>query len=140
MKLITKDTGYAIQAILFIDEQKEDIVSVSMIAKSLKIPHSFLRKILQKLSKKKILRSYKGKNGGFALNKPLDKIFLFKLIIIFQGEIELSNCVIQGKTCPWIELCKLRKKLKRIQKAVVSELENVSLASLQYFNDSCFNY
>ena len=56
MKLITRDTDYAIRALCFIARFKKKIVSVSELVKVLKIPRPFLRKILQTLNKKRILK------------------------------------------------------------------------------------
>ena len=68
MKLITRDTDYAIRAITYMAKHKESRVSVKELVKNLKVPRPFLRKILQVLDKKGLLRSYKGKGGGFLLN------------------------------------------------------------------------
>jgi hypothetical protein len=76
MKLINRDTDYALRAMSFIVKYNKKIVSVAELVKSLKIPQPFLRKILQKLNKQGILKSYKGKDGGFLLAKPANKIFI----------------------------------------------------------------
>jgi len=67
MNLITRDVDYAIRAICCIAKRKEGLYSVAEIAKCLKIPHPFLRKIFQVLNKGNIVHSYKGKTGGFKL-------------------------------------------------------------------------
>ena len=64
MKLITRDTDYAIRALCCIAKRKETIISVDKLVKQLRIPRPFSRKILQTLNKRKILRSYKGTSGG----------------------------------------------------------------------------
>ena len=56
MKLITRDTDYAVRALVFIAKQKEEIVSVRDLVEKLKIPKPFLRKILQLLNKKGLLK------------------------------------------------------------------------------------
>lgn len=130
MKLITRDTDYAVRALCYMAKHKKNIVPVSELVKNLGIPHSFLRKILQILNKKKILKSYKGKGGGFILNISPDKIFLVDLIKIFQGKIRLNKCIFKKRVCPDIRTCRLKEKINRIQKYVISELENITLASL----------
>ena len=130
MKLITKDVGYAVRAICFIAKKNKRIVSVSELAKCLKIPLPFLRKLLQVLSKKRILKSHKGKGGGFMLAIPINKIFLIDLIRIFQGPLELIECIFKKKTCPHIKTCKLKKRIDKIQKYLVSELKNITIVAL----------
>ena len=130
LKLITRDTDYAVRALVFIAKQKDKIISVGQLVKALGIPRPFLRKILQILNKKRILRSYKGQGGGFTLTRTMDKIFLIDLVEIFQGPIILNECIFKKRFCPNIRTCKLKKRIDRIQCYVLSELKNITLASL----------
>ncbi len=130
MKLITKDIDYAVRALLHILKSKNKTVSVGELEKETKISRSFLRKILQTLSREKILKSIKGKGGGFSLNKPPEKVFLKDLIKIFQGKISFINCIFRGKPCFNRKTCPLRKKIKKIEKYVEGEIKGVSLQSL----------
>lgn len=130
MKLITRDTDYALRALCFIIKRKEKIVSVAQLVKELDIPRPFLRKILQILNKKGTLKSYKGQGGGFLLVKPANKIFLVDLIEIFQGPLRLNECFFKKMVCPNIKTCSLRKKINSIEKSVVSQLKSITIASL----------
>lgn len=130
MKLITRHIGYAITALCVIAEQKRRRVSVSELAKNLKIPKHFLRKIMQVLNKKGVLRSYKGRGGGFVLAQAPRKILLINLIEIFQGPVKLSECIFKKTICPNIQRCKLKKKIDVIEKYVISKLKNITLVSL----------
>lgn len=130
MKLITRDTDYAVRALCFISGRKGKIISAGELVKESKIPRSFLRKILQVLNRKKILKSYKGQGGGFTLNIPVNRIFLLDLMKIFQGPLKLNECFFKKKVCPNIKTCRLRKKIGNIEKYVVSQLEPFTIADL----------
>jgi Rrf2 family protein len=130
MKLITRDTDYAIRALCYIAKHKKKIVCVTDLVKELKIPRPFLRKILQKLNKKKLLKSYKGIGGGFTLSRPPKKIFVTDLIRIFQGPVKLNEHIFKKSCCPHIKTCVLRKKLDKIETHVVSDLKSITIASL----------
>ncbi|MBU4346210.1 MAG: Rrf2 family transcriptional regulator [Candidatus Omnitrophica bacterium] len=130
MKLITRDTDYALKALCFIVKHKERIVSVSELVNELKIPRSFLRKILQELNKKRVLKSYKGQGGGFSLVKLAHKIFLVDLIEIFQGPLRLNECFLKKMVCPDMRTCVLRKKINQIEKYVIRELKSITITSL----------
>lgn len=131
MKLITKDTDYAVKALSFMAEQKEKIISVSEVAKALRIPRAFLRKLLQILNRKGILKSYKGNSGGFSVAIPAEEIFLVDLIEIFQGPFKLNECLFKKRICPDVRACLLKQKLAEIEKYVVSQLESISIGSLR---------
>jgi Rrf2 family protein len=130
MKLITRDTDYAIRAICYIAGGKNKLTSVSELAKELKIPRPFLRKILQLLNKKRILRSYKGKDGGFLLARPANRIFLLDLIKIFQGPLKLNECLLKKIICPNVRACLLKKKIDVVEKYVFSELRSITMDNL----------
>ncbi|MGB4521387.1 MAG: Rrf2 family transcriptional regulator [Candidatus Omnitrophota bacterium] len=130
MKLITRDTDYAIRAICYIARQKQRIVTVAELVKELRIPYPFLRKILQALNKRKILRSYKGRGGGFELSVVSNKIFLVDLMEVFQGTLTLNECFLKRLACPNIKICPLRKKLKNIESYVFKQLRSITIASL----------
>ena len=121
MKLITRNTDYALRALCFIAKNKERIISVAELVKELKIPQPFLRKVLQVLNRKKILKSHKGKGGGFMLAFPVQKIFLVDLIEIFQGSLRLNECFFKKMACPNRKTCALKKKIDSIERYVIKE-------------------
>ena len=130
MKLITRDTDYALRAICFIAQDKDKLFSVSSLVKKLKIPGPFLRKLLQILRNKGVLSSSKGKGGGFSLSKNPKDILLWDIMKIFQGKFRLNECFLQRKICPNIKSCALRKKIIKIEAIVVKKLKEISIDSL----------
>lgn len=130
MKLITRDTDYAIRSLMYIAKSDKKIISVAEIEKELNLPRPFLRKILQLLQKKGVLKSIKGNRGGFLLAISPHRIFLSDLINIFQGPITLTECFLKKATCPDVNECPVRKKMKNIEHMVVSELKQISIFSL----------
>jgi Rrf2 family protein len=130
MKLITRDTDYALRAICCIASNKNKIVPVTELVKTLKIPRPFLRKILQRLNKVRILRSQKGSGGGFTLARPAQKIYLLDLMKIFQGKFQLNECLFKKALCPNLKTCPLRSKMDKIERHIVKELSSVTVASL----------
>lgn len=130
MKLITRDTDYAIRAICFMAENGKEITSVSELVEKLKIPRPFLRKILQVLNKKGVLTSFKGKSGGFKLRRKPQDIFITDLIETFQKSLELNRCIFKKKLCSNMDKCALREKIGEIEQRVVSELRLITIESL----------
>jgi len=130
MKLITKDTGYALRILVYMAQERCRSVSVKDIARGVGIPHPFARRICQTLSSKRILSSRKGKNGGFMLCRKAESISVKEIIGIFQGNIEFLDCFIKGHICSRIRKCSVRKKLKTIEKEVAVKLGNITLKEL----------
>ncbi|MBU1913400.1 MAG: Rrf2 family transcriptional regulator [Candidatus Omnitrophica bacterium] len=134
MRFITRDTDYALRALLFmaraLRHENKKIVTVEDIVAEEKLPRVFLRRILQKLAVKGVLSSYKGKAGGFSFAMVPKKISLADVIIVYQGEIDLTNCFLQGKICPNRTRCKVRKKIKAINAKLIKELGGINIEEL----------
>ncbi len=130
MKLVTRDTDYAVRALCYIARQKTRVVSVHELVRELSIPKPFLRKILQILNKKGIVYSHKGVGGGFSLARSSDKIFVVELMEVFQGVFSLNECLFKKNVCPERSRCPLRSKIETIEKKVLRDLEGISIKSL----------
>jgi Rrf2 family protein len=122
---ITRETDYAIRCVLHLSESPNDVIMVDEIAKARAIPKSFLSKILQKLARANIVKSYRGVKGGFQIAKSPKQISLFDVIEAIEGPVAMNRCAVNKKFCSlsndctvhpvWVQLRKdVEKKLKKI--------------------------
>ena len=131
MNFISRDTDYAVRALVFMSRSsKKSVITVDEIVEEEGLPERFLRRILQNMVKKKILISHKGKKGGFSFSKSPADIKLTDVIEALQGKVDLTNCLLKGRICPNVKRCALRKKLKNIGRSVDRELKSINIESL----------
>ena len=130
MKLLNRDTDYAVKALLYITQNNPKRMSVSELVNALDIPRPFLRKILQILNREGVLNSFKGKGGGFVLAVPPEKILLTRLIDIFQKPVKLTECIFKEKICSDVGSCPLKKRIDAIEQHVILELGAITIESL----------
>ena len=130
MKLITRDSDYAIRALTCIATDKDKIHTVTELTKNLDIPRPFLRKILQTLNHKGTLQSHKGRGGGFVLETAPSKINILDIVETFQGPFHLDEHILKKKVCPRVKTCVLKKKIDKIEKSVAKDLKAITVASL----------
>jgi Rrf2 family protein len=130
VKLLTRNTDYAIRAICYISKRKDAVVSVTELVKAIKIPRPFLRKVLQVLASEEIVSSYKGIGGGFKLAKDPYEIRLTDIVEIFQGRVSINKCMFKKALCPNRKDCQLKRKIDRIGKHVISELRSITIGGL----------
>jgi len=131
MKLITRDIDYAVRALVYLaDNKNEETVPVPELVDELGITRPFLRKIMQLLAKAGITRSYKGNKGGFRLIKKPEDIYLIDIIEIFQGNFSLNECLLNKDICPNKGNCILKNRVNDIEEKVKKELESIDLRSL----------
>ena len=93
--MISNKCKYAIKAMFYI-ARNNGLTHVSNsvdISHSENIPKKFLESILGDLRKARILKSVRGKNGGYALNRDLDEITISEIIRVVDGPIALLPCV-----------------------------------------------
>ncbi len=130
MKIITKDSDYAVRAIIYLEKNRGRFVSSSEISKKENIPLIFLRRILQKLIKGKIAESKEGVNGGVKLTLSAQKISVADVINIIQGRIQLIECMFREKVCENRGKCIFRKKVLSIEKNVIEEFGKLTIKDL----------
>ena len=94
------------------------------------IPYQYLRKILQVLIKNKLVVSREGSMGGVALIKDPAAISIVDIIKIFQGNIQLAECMFRKQLCSSRNGCVLRQEIKRVEKIVEREFKGITLARL----------
>ncbi|MDO8535454.1 MAG: Rrf2 family transcriptional regulator [Candidatus Omnitrophota bacterium] len=130
LKLLSRNTDYAVRAVCYMAKDKKRIFSVRELVDALKMPRPFLRKILQVLNNKGLLRSYKGIGGGFRLARKAENIYLIDMIEAFQGPFKLNECFFKRKICPNRSSCSLKRKIDTIEGMVYKELKSITIGSI----------
>src|SRR4030042_50812 len=101
MRLLNKNIYYSIRSLLYIAQKKGAVIPASELVAKLKMRRAFLRKILQILSKHKVVTSMKGKEGGFVLHVRPSELRIMDIIKIFHGKADIVNCLLEKNTCPY---------------------------------------
>jgi len=130
MKLMTRNTDYAVRAVCYMAAKPQGVISVTELVKELSIPRPFLRKILQLLTKSGLVQSYKGVGGGFKLAVTPDKIYLADIIKVFQGKFTLNECFFKKEICPNRRTCPLKKRIDSIEQRAQKEIGAITIRSL----------
>lgn len=130
MKLITQNVHYAIRSLIYFAQYPDRVVSVNELAKKLNMRKPFLRRILQILSRNKILKSLKGKDGGFILKMPPSRIQVISIMEIFQNKINIMEYLPERSICLYPNECKLMVEIKDIGKKLHNTLRSITIAAL----------
>jgi Rrf2 family protein len=117
--MLSATCKYGIRAVIFIASRPDQKINTGLkqIADTLKIPQPYLAKILQILSRKKILHSSKGPHGGFYLLVPAGKLTLMNIIEAIDGGDFFDSCYVTGERCnfdkPEKGVCILHNDLRK---------------------------
>lgn len=130
MKLLTKQTDYAIRALLHLARARGVYVSTRRLAEAEHIPLAFLRRILCTLVASGLVRAREGVNGGVRLAVPPQRIRLADVIQLLQGRLQLTECLFRRRLCHNRSQCVLRHRIMRIEQIVTREFQRVTLHTL----------
>jgi Rrf2 family protein len=133
--MLSKKSKYAINALLYIARHAEEgrPVLASEIAQHEKIPHKFLEAILLDLKNAGMLRSKRGRNGGYFLKMQPEEINLITVMRLFDGPIALLPCVSLNyydrcDECQDEKTCGIRTVFLSIRDFTLDTLRNNTLA------------
>ncbi len=128
--MFSKACEYAIKSVIYIAQEAlaGRKTNVRQISEATDAPEAFVAKILQPLSKKGILISNKGKQGGFTVD--LDKIEHIKIIDIIlatDGEEIFTRCAFGLEKCSSEKPCPFHFTYKPIREGLKNSLSEISI-------------
>lgn len=129
LKISTK-SQYGLRAMVYLASSKAKICPLSLISEKEGIPFDYLEKIISKLEKAGLLRSKKGVQGGYALNRKPSKIRVGEIVMVLEGEPSIVGCLVGKKFCPRMKKCLTRNVWKKLQEVLVKALNSITLADL----------
>jgi Rrf2 family protein len=89
MLTISNKSRYGITALLALAEfYNSGLLQIKDIASRCDIPHQFLEQIFNTLGKAAIIKSTRGKNGGYELAKSPGQITVLHIVNALEGDIE----------------------------------------------------
>lgn len=87
-------SAYALQSMIYLAEHSAaGSVNVNDIALASGIPLQYLRKIMQLLVRAKLVRSERGRRGGFVLAVPAQRITMLQIVEAIEGPIDEDSIV-----------------------------------------------
>ena len=126
--LLSKSCEYAIRAAVYVAYtsnlgKKAGIVEI---ADAIGSPMHFTGKILQTLSRKQMLLSAKGPNGGFYFNNQ-QQVFLIDIIRAIDGNDLFTACAMGLKTCSDSQPCPMHEQIKPVKDQLLAGFSKKSL-------------
>jgi Rrf2 family protein len=136
MKL-TKRGEYALRTLIRLGVARRlgtDVVSVSQLADSERIPAKFLENILAELKSEGYVEGVRGKHGGAKLACDMDKVKMGELVRLIDGKLAPIGCASETAyercTCPDEVHCGLRMIMIDVRNAIAGILDKYSLGDV----------
>ncbi len=128
--MFSKTCEYALRAVIKISRTSLEgkIINLHEVSKALDSPEPFTAKIVQQLSKNKIVEAIKGPSGGYRISEEkMKNTKIITVVEIFDGKDIMSKCVLGLKECGNANPCCFHNQFVPIREQLQRELTNCTL-------------
>ena len=131
MLRLNRMTDYAVVVLERMARTPDMRLSASSLAEATAIPLPTVAKLLKQLAASNLIRSHRGVDGGYSLDRAANEVRVTEVVEALEGPIALTACVDGAENhCEVESLCPMRGNWDRVNAAIRSALDNVSLAEL----------
>src|SRR3974390_470555 len=128
MLKLTKKADYGLIAIRHLAQHADlGACSAKDLADMYSIPQEALEKILQRLTKAKLLTSQYGTNGGYTLARDPRKITAYEVIRAIEGPLFITSCSGATTDCDQSDRCTVREPLRQVSRTIEQTLNRVKI-------------
>lgn len=130
---LNQATDYAFRMVLYLASLPEGTkITGASLAEKQNIPERFLLKIMRSLTAAGIVKSYRGVEGGFALQRAPKDITLFDIIEAVEGQTELQRCLHDMGSCTrgCNSMCSIYAAFADIQRDLAKKLKSINFEDL----------
>lgn len=129
MKLSTRGR-YGVKAMveLAMNYGKEP-VSGKTVSERQNIPEKYLEQLFAQLRKSGLIKSIRGFQGGYMLNKAPDEIFIGDIMNVLEGSVEISECL-DETSCSNIDCCATRLLWMKVKDSIDQVFQSTTLADV----------
>ncbi|HBY58785.1 MAG TPA: Rrf2 family transcriptional regulator [Solibacterales bacterium] len=128
---ITRSADYALRVMIHLAGQPPGArTSRETLAQWTEAPSEFLSKVLQALTRARLIQSHRGMRGGFALARDGAEITALHVLEAIEGPLQLNVCLAQDPQCGRRWWCAGHDLWKNAQAAMAQVLTGATMAQL----------
>jgi Rrf2 family protein len=130
---LTRAADYAVRVMVHLATlPPRERVLLPVLAEATGAPESFLSKVLQALSRAKMISSRRGQAGGFEILARGREASMLEVIEAIDGPLHLNVCLISGESCARSRWCPAHPVWVQAQKAMLDVLSGPVIADLAH--------
>lgn len=131
MALISTRGRYALRVMIDLAEHNTgEFIPLMDIAQRQEISEKYLESILAALSKSGLLRTLRGRGGGYQLSRPPEQYTLYSILQRTENSLSPVSCTEPGAACERAGECRTLPVWQKLQKLIDDYLQSVTLADL----------
>ena len=105
-------------------------VSIKNISERQHISEYYLEQLFSPLRKAKLIKSIRGAQGGYILNRHPKDITVADIMEVLEGPIEISSCLEGEDSCGNVDCCATRLLWAKIKKSLDNIMESTTLQDM----------
>lgn len=134
---LSKKIEYALIAIKYMaGKNNSESTTAKEISEKHEISYELLAKVLQQLSKNKLLTSFQGVKGGYLLKDGIGDVPLKTLIDSLDEDDKITKCAKpkdkEEENCSYVDVCTVRGPLLKVQSSIDNLLYQTTLKEIIY--------
>ena len=131
MKFSTKGT-YGLRAVVELAARYGDgPVSLAAVAMEQGISEAYLEQLMRSLKKAGIVKTARGKSGGYLLSKKPQEISVLEVLRALEGSTDIVDCVgAEASVCGNACTCSARPLFLKLQRRINTVLEETTIGDL----------
>lgn len=126
----SKSTELAIHGLWMLAHRRPKLLLISEMAEAQGASQSYLAKVFQKMARRGLVSSTRGKRGGFTLARRPESITIADVVRAIEAEEPIYDCLRASRNCQGNSDCLLRGKFREVERVMFGVLEKTSLADL----------
>ncbi|RLD28444.1 MAG: transcriptional regulator [Bacteroidetes bacterium] len=128
--MLSSANKYAIRSVLFLAIYSNDKTKIGAteIADKLESPQPFVAKLLQQLTRDKLVSSSKGPNGGFYLTKKNKENTIWDIIVSIKGETKFDQCFLGLSKCSDKNPCPVHHIVSNFKEKLLEDFKGKSIS------------
>ena len=128
---LSRMADYGVVIMTFLAGRRCEIHTAQRVAEATGLPQAAVGKLLKAFARAGLLESQRGSHGGYRLDRRAEDISIAEVVEAVEGPIALTLCVDrQAGSCDVEALCPMRGGWNRLNRALVTAFESVSLAAM----------
>ena len=128
---LSRTADYGVRAVLHVAVHSDNGLCLATdIAEAEGIPPDYMPKVLRRLVRGGLLRSHRGKTGGFSLARRPQDISLLDIVQAMEGYPLLNRCLLRPGECPRDKRCPVHPVWRKASDVLLEHLHGASVASL----------
>tara|TARA_B100000809_G_scaffold169704_1_gene167086 strand:- start:34139 stop:34597 length:459 start_codon:yes stop_codon:yes gene_type:complete len=130
--MLSNACKYAVRSILYlgIHSNEKKKIGVKVIANELETPQPFLAKLLQQMTKSKLVSSTKGPNGGFYLSDNNKQNSIWDILKNIDGTEKFEQCFLGLAKCGDENPCPVHYIAAPFRKQILADFRDKTILTL----------